>query len=91
MPITSCDVTLADGTSVDVRGARQSGSLETDLGTSLGRFDAVAGPTTVACSFGDSVERTGYFVVASERSSIRIISYVLTGVGLAVIADRESC
>ena len=80
-------VALADGTSVDVSGARQSGSLETDLGTSLGRFEAPDGPTTVACSFGDSVERTGYFVaVAPERSSIRIISYVLMGVGIAVIA-----
>lgn len=87
VPITTCAVALADGTSVDVSGARQSGSLETDLGTSLGRFEALDGPTTVACSFGDSVARTGYFVaVAPERSSIRIISYVLMGVGIAVIA-----
>ena len=87
VPITTCAVALADGTSVDVSGARQSGSLETDLGTSLGRFEAPDGPTTVACSFGDSVARTGYFVaVAPERSSIRIISYVLMGVGITVIA-----
>ena len=87
VPITTCAVALADGTSVDVSGARQNGSLETDLGTSLGRFEAPDGPTTVACSFGDSVARTGYFVaVAPERSSIRIISYVLMGVGITVIA-----
>jgi hypothetical protein len=87
VPITTCAVTLADGTSVDVSGARQSGSLETDLGASIGRFDAPDGPTTVACSFTDTVVRTGYFVtVAPERSSIRIISFVLMGVGLAAIA-----
>lgn len=87
VPITTCAVALADGTSVHVSGARQNGSLETDLGTSLGRFEAPDGPTTVACSFGDSVARTGYFVaVAPERSSIRIISYVLMGVGITVIA-----
>jgi hypothetical protein len=86
VPVTSCEVTLSDDTVVEVSGARQNGSLETDLGTSLGRFDAIAGATTVACSFVDSVERTGYFAVAPERSSIRVISYVLTGVGLAMIA-----
>lgn len=84
---TACDVTLADGSSVEVSGARQSGSIETDLGTSIGRFDAPEGPTTVVCAFDDTVVRTGYFVaVAPERDSIRIVSYILMGIGLAVIA-----
>ena len=87
VPSTSCTVTLADATVLEVSGARQSGSLDTDLGTSLGRFDAVDGPTTVACAFGDSVVSTRYFVaVAPETSSIRIVSYVLTVLGLAAIA-----
>jgi hypothetical protein len=84
---TACDVTLADGSRVEVSGARPNGSIETDLGTSIGRFDAEAGPTRVVCSFDDTVVRTGYFVaVAPERNSIRIVSYILTGIGLAVIA-----
>ena len=86
VPITTCTVTRSDATVVEVSGARQSGSLETDLGASLGRFDAVEGPTTVACAFGDSVVRTGYLVaVAPETSSIRVASYVLMGLGLTTI------
>ncbi len=84
---TACTVTLADGSSVAVSGARQTGSIETDLGTSIGRFDAQAGPTTVACSFDDSVVRTSYFVaVAPEQGTLRLVSYILIGFGLAAIA-----
>ena len=87
VPRTNCTVTLADATVLEISGARQNGSLETDLGTSLGRFDAVDGPTSVACAFNDSVVRTQHFVaVAPETSSIRIVSYILTGIGLAAIA-----
>jgi hypothetical protein len=87
VPKTVCTVTLSDETVLEISGARQNGSLETDLGTSLGRFDAETGPTTVSCGFGDSVVRTGYFVsVAPETSSIRIVSYVLMGLGLLSMA-----
>lgn len=49
----TCDVALADGTTALLRGSRQSSSIETSAGETVGSFDAVAGSTTVTCDFTD--------------------------------------
>ncbi|MEO6629899.1 MAG: hypothetical protein ABIP03_15175 [Aquihabitans sp.] len=81
-----CDVGLSNGSTKVVRGARQSVEF-TDLGgTSVGSFDAVAGPTEVACRFGDRTAPPGYYVaVAPERESVAVAGYVLVGLGLAAV------
>lgn len=81
-----CDVTLADGSTKVVRGARQTVEVTGLGGTSVGSFDAVAGPTEVACRFGDRTAPSGYFVaVAPEREGVALVGYVLVGFGLAAL------
>ena len=82
----SCAVTLADGTTDLVKGSRQAISLETDVGESVGAFDAVAGETAVACSFASSANPELYFVaVAPDRPSWTIAAYAMVVAGLVVI------
>lgn len=77
---TDCVATFADGSSTRVDGARQTVSETTSVGSSIGSFDAVKGPTTVVCR-----TRTGFvsaYAVAKERASLTVLSYSLIGAGL---------
>lgn len=81
-----CDVTTADGASVTVDGSSQNEASENEFGSSVGTFDAVAGPTTVACNFvrdpGGIFEN---YAVAPERRGAKILSWVLVGFGVVVM------
>lgn len=80
-----CDVTTADGVSVTVDGSTQGVASETDFGSSVGTFDAVAGPTTVACAFvRDPGGLLQNYAVAPERKGAKIAAYVLVGLGSVV-------
>jgi len=80
-----CDITRADGTSVTVDGSSQTVASESDFGSSVGTFDAVAGPTTVACDFvRDPGGLLQNYAVAPERQGARIFSYVLLALGALV-------
>jgi len=80
-----CDVTTADGASVTVDGSSQAVASESDFGSSVGTFDAVAGPTTVACDFvRDPGGLLQNYAVAPERKGAKIAAYVLVGLGSVV-------
>jgi hypothetical protein len=80
-----CDVTSADGVSVTVDGSSQGVASDTDFGSSVGTFDAVAGPTTVACAFvRDPGGLLQNYAVAPERKGAKIAAYVLVGLGSVV-------
>ena len=80
-----CDITRADGTSATVDGSSQTVASESDFGSSVGTFDAVAGPTTVACDFvRDPGGLLQNYAVAPERQGARIFSYVLLALGALV-------
>lgn len=84
----TCDVALADGTTALLRGSRQSSSVETSAGETVGSFDAVAGPTTVTCDFTGSPDVFGYFVaVAPQRNVLNVVGVVALVSGiLALVA-----
>ncbi len=83
----SCAVTLADGTTDLVTGNRQAISLETDVGESVGVFDAIEGETTIACEFTNSANPELYFVaVAPDRASWAIAAFAMFVAGLVLIA-----
>jgi len=84
----TCDVALADGTTALLRGSRQSSSIETSAGETVGSFDAVAGSTTVTCDFKGSPDTFGYFVaVAPQRNALNVVGVVaLVGGILAMLA-----
>ena len=94
----SCAVTLADGSTDLVAGSRQAISLETDVGESVGVFDAIEGETTIACEFTNSATPELYFVaVAPDRASWAIAAYasfvaslilVAVGIGLIIVGVR---
>lgn len=80
-----CDVTTADGASLTVDGSSQAVASETDFGSSVGTFDAVAGPTTVRCDFvRDPGGLLQNYAVAPERQGAKIASWVLLGLGALV-------
>lgn len=80
-----CDVTTADGASVTVDGNSQAVPSESEFDSSVGTFDAVAGPTTVACDFvRDPGGLLQNYAVAPERKGAKIASYVLVGLGSVV-------
>lgn len=80
-----CDVTTADGASVTVDGSSQTVKSESDFGSSVGSFDAVAGPTTVDCDFvRDPGGLLQNYAVAPKRQGAQIVSWVLLGLGALV-------
>lgn len=83
----TCEVSAADGSSTIVDGSRQTASLDSALGKSVGGFDSAGGPTTVACSFADWPSTSGYFVsVAPEQEGVELIAFGLIIVGLVLMA-----
>ena len=80
-----CDVITADGASATVDGSSQAVASESEFGSSVGTFDAVAGPTTVACDFvRDPGGLLQNYAVAPERTGAKIAAYVLLGLGSVV-------
>ncbi len=77
-----CEVELADGSTALVEGRRQAVYSEFALGSSIGTFDAPSGPTTVRCDF---VRNPGgilqNYAVAPNRQAVKIVGWVLSGVG----------
>lgn len=75
-----CTVTLADGSTLELDGSRQSFSTETPSMKSIGSFDAIAGPTSVFCENENGSTR---FVVDEESTADRLLPYLLgAGIGL---------
>jgi hypothetical protein len=94
-----CDIELSDGTVTSVGDDSQNGATTTDIGETIGTFDALAGTTTVRCSFQDDVATFGrYPLVVSEepelgllRSTTALIAAVvlgLLGAGLVWLGNR---
>lgn len=86
-----CEVTTAEGESIAIDGSSRAVASETDFGSSVGTFDAVAGPTTVACDFvRDPGGLLQNYAVAPERKGAKIGSWALLGVGavLAIVGVR---
>ncbi len=81
---TTCTVRRDDGSSVRVRGARQSGSSDSDLALSIGAFDGRPGPTAVACRYGAVQRGPARFVVAARTSSVTAVMWTLLGAGLLI-------
>ncbi|MCB0985703.1 MAG: hypothetical protein KDB06_13725 [Ilumatobacter sp.] len=81
----TCTVQFADGTSATVDGSSQFSADSTDAGSSIGTFDAVAGPATVVCSASRTSELiANVYAVAKERTTLLYTSYGLMAAGLLV-------
>lgn len=94
----TCTVTLSDDTEIELRGSRQGVRTDTSAGTSIGDFEAVAGPTRIDCGFTGDPETSRYYVaVAPQRRALERgavialatgIGAALVGVGLVIIGLR---
>jgi hypothetical protein len=79
----TCTVTAEDGSTQTVRGSRQTTASETEFGSSIGSFDAVAGRTEVLCTWiQDPGGLLQNYAVAPQRTAAEIASYVLLGLGV---------
>lgn len=81
---TTCTVGSSDESSLELRGSRQTSSTESSFGLSIGSFDGVAGPTTVACEYTTSLRGRSRFVVARRGSTVSVAIAALIGGGLLV-------
>ncbi|MCO5332156.1 MAG: hypothetical protein M9961_18970 [Ilumatobacteraceae bacterium] len=79
----TCTVQFADGTSATVDGSSQFSADSTDAASSIGTFDAVAGPATVVCSSSRPSELiANIYALAKERTALLYTSYGLMAAGL---------
>lgn len=82
-----CTVTLADGRTLELDGGSQGISEETANIATVGNFDAVAGPTTIACTSPDDIR---FFV--DDESDVKkfgtigmIVGAILLVIGASLI------
>jgi hypothetical protein len=81
-----CDVERADGTTAQIDTGSTFIRSATDLGTELGEFDAVAGPTTVTCHWKDDRESHRYFYsVAPSSSIVEVVALIVLIAGLLTL------
>lgn len=81
----TCTVQFADGTAATVDGSSQFSASSTEAGSSIGTFDAVAGPATVLCSASRPSELIAdVYALAEERTVLLYTSYGLMAAGLLV-------
>jgi hypothetical protein len=80
-----CVITDASGGVQTVEGRSQAVYSTSTLGSSIGTFDAVAGPTTVLCEF---IRDPGGFLqnyaLAPNRAAAKIVAWVVMGLGVFV-------
>lgn len=64
-----CTAALADGTEIEIDGARALTRTETDAGVEIGQFAAPAGPTTVTCVLKSDDESVAWFYSVASTSA----------------------
>ena len=77
----TCEVTLADGSTVAVDGSVQATSEEVGNIETVGSFDAVAGPTSVFCDADGGDNR---FVI-DEESTLEKVGFIVLIGGVVVL------
>lgn len=80
-----CTAERADGTVVEVGGRAPHHGVSTDLGTAVGSFEAVEGPTTVSCLWERSASDAYRVVVAPEHRGPMLVGLALIAAGLGTI------
>ncbi|WP_436796054.1 hypothetical protein [Actinospongicola halichondriae] len=83
-----CSIARADGSTVVVDGSRSTVRTDTDLGTSVGRFEASQGTTTVECDWARLPSAAYRFVIAPERQGLVVagMAGVIGGIAMLLLA-----
>jgi hypothetical protein len=81
---TECEIVRSDGTRIGIDGSFQGVGSENGRVESVGRFDAVPGPTTVTCVSGDDEVRFIVDQVSDLERAGRILMF--SGLGVGVLA-----
>lgn len=82
-----CTAALADGSEIEIDGARALTRTETDAGVEIGQFAAPAGPTTVTCVLKSDDESVGWFYsVASTSAWLGFAASAALVVGILLLA-----
>ncbi len=79
----ACTAERADGTTVEVGRRAPHHGVNTDLGTAVGSFEAVEGPTSVSCVWERSASDAYRVVIAPEHREAMILGLASIAGGLA--------